>query len=154
MSSQELFIILIGLGCVAIVLALIYLSKKKKKAFVKKENKNMFGGAEDIDALAEYNKMNAAPPTERDELGKQYAGRRVMWNVTYDSILKIDDDTIQVMALYMGNYPWIYFCADTNEYSFIRDIVQGQKLMLTGTIEKYDHSDGGFTVNADNIELI
>lgn len=155
MSPQELRVILIGVGCIGLVLLLIYLFKWKKPS---SNDKMIYGdsftGVEDINALEEYNKMNAAPPAKRDELGKQYVNRRIMWNVTYDSIINVDDDTIRVMALYMGDYPWVYFTADTNKYAFIKDIVQGQKLMLTGKIEKYDYSDGGFTVIASNIELI
>lgn len=102
MSSQELLVILIGLACIAIVLVLIYLSKKKKASSESREdNIDSFIGVEDIDALAEYNKMNAASESKRVELAKQYAGRRVMWNVTYDSIVKIDDATMLMMGLHL-----------------------------------------------------
>lgn len=105
-----------------------------------------------LDANKIMKEINDSPPFQREQIASNFYGIKISWKVTFNSIHPPNNNISRVMSRYKGNYPWIYFSINLEDYPVFKIIKEGKTFLIVGKILEY--GSGGFTIDVEKIEII
>ncbi|HEY5590309.1 MAG TPA: hypothetical protein VIK55_04755 [Paludibacter sp.] len=155
-------LILFIVSVISFIISLIFLlseksDKNKSIKIVDIENKSSnkdiieVCNIVELDAKDIANEINNSLPYLEENIKSSYLGLSVKWIVRFDSLRKLKDNKYHVTTLYKGNYPWVYFDIDIEEYPFFKIARKKQAFKIAGKI--IEIGGNTFTISVENIQI-
>jgi hypothetical protein len=144
---EPLILFIISLVSLLLTLGLHFFKNGKIGKKFSQEDKNIF--ISNLDANKITTEIENTLPYLRNQVESNYIGMGINWDVSLDSIKKKKGSVYHVTTLYKGNYPWIYFDIDIEQFSFFKIAQKNHPLTITGRIKNI----GGNTFTIDIMEI-
>lgn len=169
-------IVSIGTGILTVLGYILIPDKKKSKIVVKQQhtgygdnvlgNKTITNNYTILEQEKESEKGNSkisaftaieikhavddSPVFQREEIASNYSGIRIKWRVRLNAIHSQSGSIVNLMTLYEGGYPWVYFDVDLNDHPTLKVAKQGKEFLVTGLISRYKNNS--FDIELENLE--
>jgi hypothetical protein len=138
-------LILLILSCIGLLYTGLSLLKKRRGIV----SEGVIDEYDQTNAKQIVKEIDTAKPYLRDQIKESYKGLRVRWTVSFQSIAPTRDKMYRVTTLYKGNYPWVYFDVDIEQYPAFKVAKNNHRFFIVGIIEKI--GAGTFTVRVEKI---
>ena len=122
---EPLILFITSLASILLTLGLIFSKKSSEQT-----NKS-------LDAKKILADIEKTTPYLRNQAESSYVGLKIQWKVSFYSISNINTNTYHVTTLYKGNYPWIYFNIDIEQYPFLKVATKKQNFLIKGKIKNH-----------------